>query len=130
MDVVHDVDRPDVNGVPPKMKGVRDEVSVALSRLSAVPYLTVTTDDNLMSSVWIKGSFQPRAQWEHNIFQNSPYFQIRLCPAKGQRYYEEGADMEMELCTKCSTLSKLRRYTGPLSKILPKLEKWILSQGE
>jgi hypothetical protein len=126
-DIVQDVDRPDVGGVPPKMAKVRDEVAASLEKLM-LPFLVVQTDDNLMSSVWIRGSFQPRTSWSNGIFHNSPYFQIRLIPAKGGRYYVDGADVEMELTTKCSSLSKLRKYTGPVAKVIPKLVKWVEEQ--
>lgn len=126
-DVVNDIDRPDVGGVEPKMKAVRDEVAAALAPLM-LPYLVVTTDDNIMSSVWIRGSFQPAALWAYGIFHNSPYFLIRLVPNK--RYFVAGEDMEIELTSMGSGISKLRRYTGPLNKILPKLIKWVESQPQ
>ena len=71
-EIVYDIDRPDVNGVPPKMQAIRDQVAEALEGF--VPVLSVKTDDNLCSSVIVRGAFNPKEEWYNGIFQNGLYF--------------------------------------------------------
>jgi len=124
--IVHDVDRPDVGGVPPKMKAVCEEVKAALEELG-LPDLKVTTDDNLGSSVLINGSWT--AKPNGGIWQNGLYFQVWINPPKGKRYYEEGEKVTLELshCSYKLAVSKLRKYTGPVHKVVAKLVAWIES---
>jgi hypothetical protein len=85
--IVNDIDRPDVNGVKPKMQEICDLAKKELAGI--VPYLNITTDDNLCSNVSIQGSFDPKDSWENGIFHNGRYF-IIFIHAEKKRYYVPG----------------------------------------
>lgn len=122
---VQDIDRPDVNGTPPKMLGVCEAVKACLEGL-AVPFLSVSTDDNIMSSVWVRGAFTPQSEWTNRIFHNAPYFIISLTPAGGKRYYDpEDGKVTLELTSKGRGVANLRKYTGTVDKAIAKLVEWI-----
>ena len=123
--IVHDVDRPDVGGVPAKMLPIHN---TCLQELQA-PFLRINTDDNLCSSVVIKGSFEPPDQWTNGIWQNSRYFMFRIVPMKGKRYYDP-ADVKVtvELSNKSYKLAKFRKYTGTPEKCIAKIKEWIKAQ--
>lgn len=119
MMVVHDVDRPDVNGVPPKMLAIADQVRAALS----APFLTVETNDNLCSSVIIRGSFQAKEEWSGGIFYNSPFFMLILTPPG--RYYKEGDRITAKLSTNSRQVKKFRAYTGSPENVVAKIKTWL-----
>lgn len=122
--VVEDVDRPDRGGTPPKMQAVRDEIADALEDLD-IPVLQVTTDDNIMSSVSIVGSLEPREQWINGILQNSPYFKMSVAPSSG-RYYSEGDKMSVELIASGMGMPKFRKYsTDKVDRIAKKIRDYL-----
>jgi len=123
--VVQDIGRPDVSGVAPKMQAIRDQTASALQGLA--PDLKVSTDDNLCSSVYVRGSFTTDPT--NGIWQNGLYFQVFISPPKGKRYYSEGDKVTLELSTASYQLknNKLRKYTGPIDNVLVKLSAWIQS---
>ena len=127
--VIQDVDRPDVDGVAPKMQAICDKIR---EELVTLPYVSVSTNDNLMSSVYVRGTFDPKENWTNGIFQNGLYFVISICPEKGKRYYTEGEKITVELGS-CSYLlgeTKMRKYTGPVEKVIEKINKWfVLNQN-
>lgn len=120
--MIQDVDRPDIGEVLPKMQTVKERADEVLKDLT--PVLQITTNDNLCSSVMIKGSFDPKENWEYGIFQNSRYFQFRVGPPKGKRYYE-GGEVTIELFSKRHDLPKMRKYTGSVEKALDKIKNWL-----
>ncbi|MHC4372168.1 MAG: hypothetical protein ACYSW8_31575 [Planctomycetota bacterium] len=121
--VVHDVDRPDVGGVPPKMQAICEACKVALS----AAFLRITTNDNLCSSVAIQGALDSKEEWTNGIYQNGWCFTFFIFPPKGQRYYEEGGKIRVELQTVTHKLAsvKFRKYTGPPEKVIAKIKAWI-----
>lgn len=120
--MVLDTQRPDVNGTAPRMF----EIAEAVKPLSAgVPFFKVECDDNLCSSVVVRGSFQPRDQWANGIFQNSPHFVVRVAPKT--RYYTPGDDVTLELLSG-SKVAKLRKYTAQPAKVIAKLKGWLNHQ--
>jgi len=121
--MVHDIDRPDVNGTPPKMRAVAEKAKEVLEGMT--PVMNITTDDNLGSSVSIRGAFNPKEKWYNGIFQNGKYFIIFIWPEKRKRYYEEGEKVTIELSDSSHNLKKMRKYTGPLDKAIPKIATWI-----
>ena len=123
MTVVHDVDRPDVNGVAPKMQGIRDMIAQELDGL--VPVLNVKTDDNLMSSVTVSGTFDAKEDWANGIYENSRYFRFAVVPPKGARYYDGGDKVTLELWSKSYKLPKSRKYTGTPAKVAAKLRAYL-----
>jgi hypothetical protein len=126
-DVVQDIDRPDVNGVAPKMQAICEVVRKTLD--GTVGWLSVSTDDNIMSSVWIQGTLENREEWKYGIFHNASHFLIRIMPANGKRYYDATDEkVTLELCTRSRKLSALRKYTGPKEKVIAKLKAWVISQ--
>ena len=126
-DSVQDVDRPDVNGTPPKMQAIAYQIGQAVERMT--PCIKVKTSDNICSSVSIRGTIDPKSDWANGIFENGLYFNISVGPEKGKRYYEEGDKLTLELYSASYKLkkSKLRKYTGPLEKVIAKLVAWINS---
>ena len=118
--VVNDIDRPDVNGVPPKMQAVADKVKAELA--GSLPFLTVQTDDNLCSSVIVRGAKEKPEDWPFKIFHNASYFILRIYPPS--RYYTEGQNVTVEV-TSSSKLPKLRKYTGSPDKVIAKVKAWV-----
>ena len=129
MSVVHDIDRPDVNGVPPKMQAICEQTKKLLE--GKIPHLSIETNDNICSSVYIHGTFDPKENWVNGIFQNGLYFIISISPENGKRYYEEGMKVTVELDTASykvtDKVGKMRKYTGPVDKVLEKIVKWLQS---
>jgi len=124
---VNDIDRPDVNGTAPKMAAVRDRIDAALFGL--VPVLRVSTDDNLMSSVSVRGSLDPRDEWQNGIEYNSRHFRFSIVPQKGARYYTEGDDkVTVELPTldgKLWRAKKFRKRTTTIDKAISAIKDWL-----
>ena len=118
----------DVNFDPsaePKMQAICDKIKEKLAGLT--PYLKITTDDNICSSVMIKGSFDPHHTWTNGIYQNSRYFQVCISPPKDKRYYEGEEKITVELFNKSYQLPNMRKYTGPVDKVIEKIINWILA---
>ena len=127
-EIVQDIDRPDVGGVPTKMLAICEQTKKELEGLA--PHLSIKTDDNFGSSVCIQGNHTPREEWANGIYENGLYFIIFIWP-KGRRYYEEGMKVTVELSTASYKLTdrigKLRKYTGSVDKVLEKIVKWLQS---
>ena len=123
MEVIHDVDRPDVNGVAPKMQAIADQAKETLKGL--LPHLQIVATDNLGSSVTFRGSFDPKEEWSNKIFMNSKHFIIHFFLAKGKRYYEEGDKVKIEFSTG-SDVSNFRGSTTTPEKAIERIRKWIV----
>ena len=126
MPVIRDIHRPDVGGVPPKMLAICEQTKEALDGLT--PYMRITTDDNIMSDVVIRGTFDPQGHWYNGIFQNGLYFIIFIRPEKGKRYYaKDDKKVTVELSNASHKLQnpKMRKYTGSVEKVLAKIVAWI-----
>jgi len=119
---VHDVDRPDVGGVAPKMQAICKATTEALQ----APWLQIRTDDNICSSVTIKGSLEPKSEWQGGIWHNSRYFMFFISPEKGKRYYEDGDKVTAELHN-CHGVNKFRKYTSTPENVIAKIQTWIES---
>ena len=122
MPVVNDIDRPDVGGVLAKMHGICEQTKIALDGMT--PFLRIFTDDNLMSSVTVRGAFEPKEEWSYGIFENATSFMFHISPDGGKRYYTEGEKVTVELISSKWTLPKFRKYTGPIDKVLAKIKEW------
>ena len=123
---VTDLNRPDVNGVQPKMYAVE---SIAFTELytDLIPSLHIKADDNLSSSVIISGSFDPRELWSGGYWENSRYFQFFITAKDGKRYYEAGEPVTVELTRKSyKIVAKFRKYTGTPEKAIAKIKAWII----
>ena len=115
-----DLDRPDTNGTTPKMEAISEAAKAALT----APWLCISTDDNLCSSVSIRGSFD--TEWHGGVFQNSRYFLFSICPERGKRYYTPGEKVAVELDRVSHKIAgKFRKYTGPPEKCITRIKKWI-----
>lgn len=90
-----------------------------------VPYCHITCDDNIMSSIWIRGSYDSPETWTNNIYQNSEYFQFSIMPAKGARYYT-GGDVTAEYSSG-NVKRKFRKYTSTPEKVVKKIREWMTS---
>src|SRR6266404_501191 len=118
MEIVQSIDRPDVNGVAPKMQAIADRCKEKIT----ASYCTIYTSDNIMSSVSIRLSLDPKESWSNGIWQNSRHLRFALTPEKGQRYYTEGEDITVELEHKKYTIAaKFRKYTGSPEKCIEKI---------
>lgn len=114
-----------------RMQKIADQYREALQKLE-LPHLVVSTNDNIMSSVSISVSLDPREKWSNGIFENSRYFQFLIFPgaSEKQRWYHEGDPVRMELLSKgyrSDQIKNLRKYTGPVEKAIPKLVAYIES---
>jgi len=122
--VVQDINRPDVNGVQPLMYDVCEQIRTELMPLvdkGLVSVLRITTDDNLCSSVYIRGSFDYDAS-VHTCFENSKQFKIMINSKKC--YYENENKLTVHLLQgwKCT---KFRKSTSTVEKITERLNKWF-----
>jgi len=109
----------------PRMLAEKEVIANTLEE--AVPFLKISTDDNIMSHIGIIGSFQEPDEWPNKIFENSQYFRFGVTPAKG-RYYNPGDKMTVELISVDYKLpnKKFRKYTSDdPQKIADKILKWI-----
>lgn len=123
MTVVHDIDRPDVNGVPARMKPIAEQAQALLAPL--LPFLTIECDDNLCSSVIIRGAMSPRQEWPNGIFPNARHFTLRIGTADGSRWYDPACDrVSVELLTGWK-VGKFRKYTASVAKVLAKVCQWV-----
>lgn len=128
---VQDTDRPDVDGVKPKMQAIRDACASVLFKADLVPSLSIHTDDNIMSSVTIKGTFDPPNEWKNGIEYNSRHFRFVIVPMEGMRYYntlfpdkdDSKVTVELEHCQ--SNLSVFRKYTATPEKVIAKIKTWM-----
>lgn len=123
--MIHDIDRPDVDGTAPKMQEIADKVEGELVGLA--PYLNVGTDDNIMSSVYITGSYDKPEDWTNDIYYNSRHFRFSIVPMSGKRYYDP-ADKKVTVVLEQKHYKiekKFRKYTGPVDKVIEKIKKWI-----
>ncbi len=128
--IVQDLDRPDVKGQAPKMQGVKDTVTENLSHIIQVlPFLHIITDDNIMSSVTVKGSLDPRETWSNGIWQNSRHFMFSVTPMNGRRYHDPtDPKVTVKLTQRGQGMTSMRKYTGPVDRVVAKIREWILSQ--
>jgi hypothetical protein len=120
--IVQDISRPDKNGVAPKMQTIADLLREKTAGL--LPHLTVTTDDNLCSSVCLRGSLQAPEEWAYGIFHNSPGF-ILFVRSKGKRYYEDQDILEAEVSYSSKLPKKFRKCSGTAEKVAAKVREWI-----
>ena len=121
-----DIDRPDINGVQPKMYEVASDIFAELYT-DLVPYMDIKCNDNLLSSVIISGAFDPRESWSGGYWENSHYFQFFVTAKDGKRYYEAGQPVTVELNRKSYKIAaKFRKYTGTPEKVIAKIKAWIL----
>jgi len=121
--MIQDIDRPDVNGVPPKMLAISETAKKTLEGIT--PYLSISTDDNLMSSVSLRGTLEPREQWSNGIFHNASYFIASIVPMNGKRYYDAAHDKVTIYVSSSNRMSKFRKYTGHVDKCLTKFKDWV-----
>ena len=132
--MVYDIHRPDVNGVLPKMQHLVD--LFGNPNVKKIPYYKVGTDDNIMSSIWIFGSFDSAESWVNKIYENSRYFKFMITPKQGKRYYVEGERVEIKLLTfgcklkEIEGFKKFRKYTGTPEQCADKLKKWVIATVE
>lgn len=100
-----------------KMQPIADKINLDL------PYLNVKVSDNIMSSITVYGSLEKKEEWENNIFHNSPYFIVQIVTPNSKRWYENEPEVTMELLSS-RVSKKLRKYTGPIEKVITKLQHW------
>ncbi len=112
-----DLDRPKTT---PKMQTIADIAREALQ----APFMRVSTDDVMCSSVLVRGSFDTDTEWSNGIFQNSRYFAFSIFAKKGKRYYAPGEKVTVELISSYK-LGKFRKYTGTPEKCITRIEAWI-----
>lgn len=106
----------------PKMYNIGE---IAKKQLSAT-HLVVQTNDNIMSSVHIQGTHDPKDTWANGIIENSRCFHFMITPAKQQRYYTEGSNVTIQLLTKCYRITeKFRKSTTTPEKAIERIADWI-----
>jgi len=125
--VIEDIGRPDIGNTPAKMLGIGVAMQVAIDGIT-LDCLNVTSDDNIMSSVWVRGSFDPRDSWANGIFMNSRWFMFSIVPAKGARYYDSETEIKVtvELDNVSHKISrKFRKSTTTSTKAIERIREWI-----
>lgn len=125
--MIQDISRPDVNGNAPKMQDVKVLAETTFGqelRYSDVPELHVSTDDNLMSSVTIRGSYDAKTEWKNGIYYNSRHFRFSITPAKGKRYFTPGEKVTVELET-CYENLKFRKGTCTPEKAVQRIVEFL-----
>jgi hypothetical protein len=126
MEIVNDIHRPDVNGTLPKMTAICETVRSEMVNLA--PMMRIETNDNIMSSVSVTGSLDPKDSWNGGIFQNSRYFIFSITPEKGARYYTGEDKITVELISSSYKIkTKFRKYTATTAKVTAKIQDWIVS---
>jgi len=126
VEIVQDIDRPDVGGVAPKM----DALALKARSLLSAAYLVITASDNLVSSVHIRGAFNTKDKWTNGIFQNGLYFQMFIWPEKGKRYFspdDTRVTVELSNCSHELKNPKFRKYTGKIDRAIEKIAVWMKS---
>lgn len=128
-DIVVDIDRPDVNGIEPKMHDINIAVEAAVGNL--VPFINLSCDDKLMSSIYIRGSFNAKENWNSRYWENSEYFRFSIEPEKNKRYYTKGEKVMVELRGKSHKIANsFRKFTGSPEKVIARIKEWILSNSK
>jgi hypothetical protein len=103
---------------------MKDLCTLATQTITGPPYLRISTDDNLMSSLWVSGSFDAPETWANGIYENSRGFRFVITPHKGKRYYVAGEPVTVEL-VRGKRIAPFRTYTGTPDKVLQKIAAWI-----
>lgn len=88
-------------------------------------YLRIRCSDDIMSNVFIAGSFNNKKYWRNNIFENSKYFKVYIVPENEKRFYDEkdkNVTLVMIAVWKCE---KIRTYTSTPENVVDKLVYWI-----
>ncbi len=125
--MVEDVSRPDVNGNKPKMQAIADIYKGMLESLN-LGHMNVGCNDNIMSSVTVRGSYDKKEDWSNGIFENSRYFIFTIVPMDGKRYYDDKDDkacVQLLSCGHKLNVKKFRKYTASVVKIVAKMEEWL-----
>ena len=126
MQVITDINRPDVNGQQPKMYAI-ESLALAERYTDLIPYIRIDCDDNILSCVSIKGSFDQRPTWKEGIWENSEYFGFLISDKEGKRYYIAGEPVTVELMVKSHKIAaKFRTFTGTPEKAIAKVKQWLL----
>lgn len=106
------------------MQPIADKVKDMLS----CPYLRIRCDDNIMSSVDIRGTLTPKDEWPNAIFHNAPGFTFLVSPEKGKRYFDPDdtrVQVSLLTCGPGMPNCRFRRYTGPIASALARIVAWV-----
>ena len=107
------------------MKSVADKI-LELSSDIHLPAFNVFADDNIASSVVVRGTFDPKNEWENGLFQNSRYFIFFIKPAKNYRWndmYHEGDNVTIKLSSKLDR--EFPEFTGTPDEVINLMIQWI-----
>lgn len=124
--MIEDIGRPDIGNIPATMIGICQEMQTAVDGIT-LDCLNVTTDDNIMSSVDIRGSLDPRNTWANGIFMNSRWFMFSIVPAKRARYYDPETETKVtvELDNSSREVLKFRKGTTTPANAIKRIREWI-----
>ena len=114
--------------VPDKVPLMNNIARLTKDKLINVPYLKIWASDNLMSCVSIRGSFTPKEDWKYDIYENSLFFLFHIVPARKGRWYNGKDRATVENVHTTYELKKIRKYTGPIDKVIEKISQWIDKQ--
>lgn len=107
------------------MKSVADRI-IELSGDIQLPVFNVFADDNIASSVVVRGTFDPKNGWENGLFQNSRYFIFFIRLAKNYRWndmYHEGDNITIKLLSKLEV--EFPEFTGTPDEAVNLMIQWI-----
>jgi hypothetical protein len=104
-----------------KMEAIAIQLREACEGL---PFFVVNTCDNLCSQIHIRVSLDARNTWTNGIYFNSRHAQLFVNVAKRKQWYEDGDTLELEMHSGYK-LTKMRKSTGDIAKIVRHFKKWI-----
>lgn len=89
------------------------------------PHANIKADTNICDSLHIAISLQPKAEWPHGIFQNSPFVQIMIFPLTRHEKDCKGL-YKVETISQDYKLPRMRaKNKGTLEAIVKHVEKYL-----
>ena len=108
------------------MTAKMQEINDLAQKMLSAKCLKAHTDDNIMSSVTIRGSHDEKETWKYEIWENSRFFMFQVMPEKGKRYYNPGENVTVELLVKSHEIKKpFRKSTSTPEKVIQRIQDWI-----
>ena len=109
----------------PKMLTIAQTLKEAIT--GTCEHLTVETDDNIMSSITIRGNYTPKEEWQNGIYENGQYFIFSISPMNEKRYYDDSdKKVTVELYIRPYGMDKkFRKSTCTPEKAIQRIVEWI-----
>jgi hypothetical protein len=108
---------------PKKMSDVVDALKTEIQKLFPNSFLQVSKDSNLMDSLSIRFSIEPKSEWKNGIFHNAQYI-ILMIDEKGKRYETGQGPYQVEVLSSQLPI-KFRKKTGTLDAVVGHVVKFF-----